>query len=87
MLQITITVQFGINCTATSSNSGLIALLRVVIIIHYNACYVIKKGNMRTRQCKLFVIWPPFCQGLHIYNLKGIQMTNNCHIYALFLIF
>ena len=41
MLQATITVQFGINCTATSSNSGLIALLRVVIITHYNACYVI----------------------------------------------
>ena len=43
MLQATITVQFGINCTATSSNSGLIALLRVVIITHYNACYVISK--------------------------------------------
>ena len=41
MLQATITMQFGINCTATSSNSGLIALLRVVIITHYNACYVI----------------------------------------------
>ena len=41
MLQATITVRFGINCTATSSNSGLIALLRVVIITHYNACYVI----------------------------------------------
>ena len=43
MLQATITVQFGINCTATSSNLGLIALLRVVIITHYNAYYVIKK--------------------------------------------
>ena len=36
MLQATITVQFGINCTATSSNLGLIALLRVVIIIQCN---------------------------------------------------
>ena len=42
MLQATITVQFGINCSATSSNLGLIALLRVVIITHYNACYVIR---------------------------------------------
>ena len=42
MLPATITVQFGIYCTATSSNSGLIALLQVVIITHYNACYVIK---------------------------------------------
>ena len=31
MLQATITVQFGINCTATSSD----------YITHYNACYVI----------------------------------------------
>ena len=45
MLQATITMQFGINCTATSSNSGLIALLRVVIITHYNACYVITTYN------------------------------------------
>ena len=45
MLQATITVQFGINCTATSSNLGLIALLRVVIITHYNPCYVINMDN------------------------------------------
>ena len=58
MLQATITVQFGINCTATSSNSGLIALLRVVIIIHYNACYVIIaiKQALVILDCRLLTI-------------------------------
>ena len=58
MLQATITVQFGINCTATSSNSGLIALLRVVIITHYNACYVIMRKSSRIDKISydLFVI-------------------------------
>ena len=51
MLQATITMQFGINCTATSSNSGLIALLRVVIIIHYNACYVISDATVLLLYC------------------------------------
>ena len=38
VLQATITVQFWINCTATTR-------LRVVIITHYNACYVIINDN------------------------------------------
>ena len=41
--------------------------------------------NKRTWNPELFVIWPPFCQWLHIKR-KGSQMTNNSEFHVLLLI-